>query len=62
MALSRSVEQSEKQLEVHRDRRRLLVRRYAGSNYGHNHGFENPDPLNLIFSLVSTLEIGRAHV
>ena len=55
MALSRSVEQSEKKLEVHRDTIRLLKRRYAGSNYGHNNGFERPDPLNLIYSLVSTL-------
>jgi len=55
MALSRSVEQSENQLEPHRHRRRLLIRRFAGSNYGTNYGMENPDPLNLIYSLVSTL-------
>lgn len=53
--LSRAVEESEKHLEQHRDRRRLFIRRYAGSNYGARYDGDVRDPLNLLYSLVSTL-------
>jgi len=53
-ALAQAVEQSEKALGVHRSNRRLFIRQYAGSNYGDiNAAFR--DPMNLLYSLVSTL-------
>ncbi len=53
--LSRSVEQSEQFMEIHKFDFRRFVRKYAGSNYGSQLGCDQPDPLNLLFSLVSTL-------
>ena len=53
MALSRAVEQSEKQLGVFRGQRRQFISQYAGNNYGASGA--DPDPMNLLFSLVSTL-------
>jgi len=54
IALSRAVEQSEKLLEGHRSQRRLFIRQYAGSNYGDT-DITVRDPMNLLYSLVSTL-------
>ena len=53
-SLSRAVDQSEKFLEVHRGQRRLFIRQYAGSQYG-NTDAAFRDPMNLLYSLVSTL-------
>jgi hypothetical protein len=53
--LSRSVEQSEQYMEVHKAQNRRFIRNYAGSNYGVHLDADQPDPLNLLFSLVSTL-------
>lgn len=54
IALSRAVEQSERLMEGHRSQRRLFIRQYAGSNYGDT-DITVRDPMNLLYSLVSTL-------
>jgi len=52
-ALGRAVEQSEKALEVYRGQRVMFIRKFAGNHHGASDGVR--DPMNLIYSLVSTL-------
>lgn len=53
-ALAMAVQHSEKSLEPYRWHWTLFRDRFAGAHYGHGDS-DNPDPMNLLYSLVTTL-------